>query len=161
VKARQRPGRAGRVGDGKPRRQAEFFFEPVRQIGNEPFLATEQMRGAFDVEEKTIGAIRLPPGRGGRRIARRPQRQTAQRSLIGGGLDDARLQLARFRARVGQRLAKREPCGLCSLVQGGDARPSGSGNSKDERPVRRDGFLRRMFRLRHEKTQDWPARQPD
>jgi len=112
VKARQRPGRAGRVGDGKPRRQTEIIFKPVRQIGNESFLTAEQMRGAFDIEEKAVRAIRLAPNllaqwRGGRRIARRPQCQTAQRVIIGGGIDGAHLQVARFCARVGQRLAQR------------------------------------------------------
>ena len=136
MKPRQRPGRAGRIGDGKPRRQAEIIFEPVRQIGHEPFLAAEQMRGAFDVEEKTVGAVLGIPGRGGRRIARRPQRQTAQRGIIGGGIDGARLQLARFGARVGQRLAEHKTCGLCRLVQGGEARPSGGGHGKDEWPFR-------------------------
>ena len=94
------------------------------------------MRGAFDVEEKTVGAVLLAPGRGGRRIARRPQRQAAQRGVIGGGIDGARLQLARFRARVGQRLAEHKTRGLRRLVQGGDARPSGGGHGKHERPFR-------------------------
>ena len=72
MKARQRPGRAGRGGDGKPRRQAETFFKPGRKIGEQFLLAAEQMRGAFDVEEKTVGAVFLAPRRSGRRIARRP-----------------------------------------------------------------------------------------
>ncbi|MGB6539696.1 MAG: hypothetical protein WBF03_02330 [Xanthobacteraceae bacterium] len=60
MEARQRPGGAGRVGDGKPRRQAEIF-EPRMKIGDESFLAAEKMRGAFDVEEKTVGAVLLAP----------------------------------------------------------------------------------------------------
>ncbi len=161
MKTRQRPGRAGRVGDGKPRRQAEIFFEPGRKIGEQSLLAAEQMRGAFDVEEKTVGAVLLIPGRGGRRIARRPQRQAAQRGVIGGGIDGAHLQKSGFRARVGQRLAEREPCGFCRLVQGGDARPAGGGHGKNERPVRINRLVGGIFRLRCEKTQDRPARQPD
>ena len=74
MKARQRPGGAGRVGDGKPGRQTEISFEPEGKIGEQLFLAAEEMRGAFDVEEKPVGAVLLVPGGSGRRIARRPQR---------------------------------------------------------------------------------------
>ena len=166
MKARQRPGRAGRIGDGKPRRQAEIFFEPGGKIGDEALLAAEQMRGAFDVEEKTVGAVLLAPdilaqGRGGRRIARRPQRQAPQRGVIGGCIDGAHLQGSGFRPRVGQRLAAREPRGFGRLVQGGDARSAGGGNGEDERPVRINRLAGRIFRLRCEKAQDRPARQPD
>ena len=73
--------------------------------------------------------------RGGRRIARRPQSKAPQRGIIGGGIDGAHLQKARFRPRVGQRLAGRKARGLGRLVQGGDARSPGGGNGKDERPV--------------------------
>ena len=31
------------------------------KIGDESFLAAEKMRGAFDVEEKTVGAVLLAP----------------------------------------------------------------------------------------------------
>ena len=57
LKTRQRPCRAGRSSDGKPCRQSEAFFEPERKIGQQRRLAAEQMRGAFDVEEKTVGAV--------------------------------------------------------------------------------------------------------
>ena len=75
VKARQRPGRAGRVGDGEPRRQAEIFSQSCGKIGEQLLLAAEQMRRAGDVEEKTVGAVVLVPRRDGRRVARRPQGQ--------------------------------------------------------------------------------------
>ena len=106
------------------------------KIGDELFLAAEKMRGAFDVEEKTVGAVLLAPRGGGRRIARRPQRQATQRGVIGGGIDGAHLQHAGFRPRVGQWLADREPSRFRRLVQGGDARPAAGGNGEDERLVR-------------------------
>ena len=55
-------------------------------------LAAEEMRGAFDVEEKTVGAVLLAPGRGGGRIARGPKRHAPQRGAVGGGVDGAHLQ---------------------------------------------------------------------
>ena len=139
VKARQRPGRAGRSGDGKPRRQAEMA-EPGGKIGDELLLAAEQMRRAFDVEEKTVGAVVSSKfqRRSGRRVARRPQGEPAQRGIVGGGIDGAHLQNARFRPRVGQGFADRKSGLLRRLVQGGDARTAGAGNGKDERPVRID-----------------------
>ena len=140
------------------------FFQPRGKIGDEALLAAEQMRRAFDVEEKTVGAVLLVPRRGGRRIARRPQRKPAQRRIVGGGVDGAHLQKSRFRPRIGQRLAGRKTCGFRRFVQGGDARPAGSGHGQDERPVRRNGFLRgvlRGFCLRREHAQDRPAWQPN
>ena len=61
VKARQRPGRAWRVGDGKPRRQPEIFLQSCSKIGEQFLLAAEQMGGACDVEEKTVGAVVFVP----------------------------------------------------------------------------------------------------
>ena len=109
MKARQRPGGAGRVGDGEPRRQAEIFFEPRRKIGDELFLAAEKMRGAFDVEEKTVGAVLLAPRRrrsaysasptapGG--AARRHRRRHRWRAPAACRLSRARRPMAR-RARA-------------------------------------------------------------
>ena len=92
---------------GKPRRQAEILFQPERKIGQQSLLAAEEMRGAFDVEEKTVGAVFLSPGRSGRRVARRPERQPPQRRVIGGAIDRAGLHLAGFGARIGERFAER------------------------------------------------------
>ena len=68
---RQGPGHAGRIGNGKPRRQSEPV-KPAGKIGKQAFLAAEQMRGAFDIEKKPVGAVFLGPWRCGRRVARRP-----------------------------------------------------------------------------------------
>ena len=136
MKARQRPGRARRVGDGKPRRQPEIFLQSCSKIGEQFLLAAEQMRCARDVEEKTVGAIVLAPRRSGRRVARRPQGQAPQRGIVGGGIGVAHLQKFRFGPGVGQQVAGREPRGLGRLVQGGDARAAWCDNDKDERTVR-------------------------
>ncbi len=85
----------------KPCRQAEIPFQPQRKIGQQSLLAAEEMRGAFDVEEKTVGAVFfapkiLAPRRSGRRIARRPEREAAQRGVIGGGIDRAGLHAGRL-----------------------------------------------------------------
>ena len=160
MKARQRPGRAGGGGDGEPSRQAETF-QPGRKVGDEPFLAAEQVRCALDVEEKSVGAVFRTPRRSRRRIARRPQRQMPQRGGIGGSIGCAHLQMACLGARICQRLAEYEALGFGRFVQGGKARPAGRGKDKDERTF---GINRRAagdFRLRGEKTQDRPARQPD
>jgi hypothetical protein len=166
MKARQRPGHAGRVGNRKPRRQAEILRKPQGQIGEQFFFAAEKMRRPFDIEEQAVGAVLFAPGRGGRRVARRPQREAAERCVIGCGIDRARLHAAGFGARVRQRLAERKPRGLGRFVQRGDARSARSGNGKHKRFVRINrrggGMVRaRLFRLRCEKSQDRPARQPD
>ena len=62
MKPRQRPCGAGRIGDGKPCRQTEVSFQPESKIGEKFFLAAEEMRGAFDVEEKAVGAVLFAPG---------------------------------------------------------------------------------------------------
>ena len=62
MKPRQRPCGAGCIGDGKSCRQAEVSFKPESKIGQELFLAAEEMRGAFDVEKKAIGTILFAPG---------------------------------------------------------------------------------------------------
>ena len=108
MEARQRPGGAGCVGDGDPRRHAEIFFQPGRQIGKQRFLAAKQMRGSLDVEEKTVGAVFRAPRRSGRRITRRPQRQPAQRGIVGCAIKGVDLQVAGLGARIGQRLAEYE-----------------------------------------------------
>ncbi len=136
MKARQRPGRARRVGDGKPRRQPEIFSQSCGKIGEQLLLAAEQMRCARDVEEKTVGAIVLAPRRSGRRIARRPQRQAPQRGIVGDGIGVAHLRKFRFGPGVGQQVADRKPRGLRRFVQGGDARAARCDNDKDERTVR-------------------------
>ena len=136
VKARQRPGRARRVGDGKPRRQREIFSQSCSKIGEQLFLAAEQMRRAGDIEEKTVGAIGFVPRRGSRRVARRPQRQAPQRGIVGGGIGVAHLQKFRFGPGVGQQVAGREAGGLRRRVQGGDARAACRNDSEDERTVR-------------------------
>ncbi len=101
-------------------------------------------------------------GRGGRRVARRPQRQAAQRGIVGSGIDGAHLQKTRFRPRVGQWLADRKARVLRRLVQGGDARAAGAGNGKDERPVRIDRACRKeSIACAARKRMDRPARQPD
>jgi hypothetical protein len=66
-----------------------------------------------------------------------------------------------FRPRVGQQVADREPFRLGRDVQGGDARPAGGIDGEDERPtgINRLAFAR--SRLRREKAQDRPPRQPD
>jgi hypothetical protein len=56
------------------------------------------MRRAFDIEEKSVGAVLRAPNisaqwRSGRRIARRPERQPPQRGVIGGFVDLAGLQI--------------------------------------------------------------------
>ena len=169
MKARGRPGGARRVGHRKPRRQTETV-KPFGKIGDEAFLAAEQMRGAFDVEEKTVGAVVFAPKipaqwRGGRRVTRRPQSEPPQRGIVGSGIHRAHLQKTRFRPRIGHGLADRKSRRLRRLVQGGDARASGAGNGKDERPVRLDRLVCKPVwktdRLRREKPIDRPARQPD
>ena len=90
-----RPRRAWRQRRAAPAGR-NFFPAGQKDRRCSAFLAAEQMRGAFDVEEKTVGAVLLAPirtGRGGRRIARRPQRQAAQRGIVGGGIDGAHLQV--------------------------------------------------------------------
>ena len=136
MKARQRPGRAWRVGDGKPRRQPEIFLQSCGKIGEQLLLAAEQMGGACDVEEKTVGAVVFVPRRGGRRVARRPQRQAPQRGIVGGGIGVAHLQKFRFGPGVGQQVAGREAQNLGRRVQGGDARAACGNDSEDERTVR-------------------------
>ena len=42
-------------------RQAEILFQPAGKIGQQSFLATEEMCGAGNVEEKTIGTVFLAP----------------------------------------------------------------------------------------------------
>ena len=101
MKVRQRPGRAGRCGDRKPRRQAEVF-QPQGKVGDQLLLAAEQMRRAFDVEEETIRAVVFVPRRSGRRVARRPQGDAAQRGIVGRGIDGAHLQPIGLGPRIGQ-----------------------------------------------------------
>jgi hypothetical protein len=66
-----------------------------------------------------------------------------------------------LRPRVGERRAELKARRFRRFVQGGDARSAGGGHGEHEREVRRDGFFRRLVRLRREKAQDRPARQPD
>ncbi len=132
MKARGRPGGARRVGHRKPRREPETA-QPCGEVGDQAFLAAEQMAGTFDVEENTIGAVVLAPKvsaqrRGGWRVACRPQCQAAQCGIVGGGIHRAHLQKIRFRPRVGQRFADGKPGRLRRFVQGGDARAAGAGN---------------------------------
>src|SRR4029077_3327034 len=141
VKARQRPGRAGRIGDGKARRQPEIFSQFCSKVGEQSLLAAEQMGGAGDVEEKTVGAVGFVPNlpaqwRGGRRVTRRPQGEPSQRRIVGGGIGVAHLQKSRFGPRIGQQVAGRRARGLRRRVQGGDARAARAGNGQDERTVR-------------------------
>ena len=145
VKARQRPGRAGRSGDGKPRRQAEISFKPRGKIGDELLLAAEQMRGAFDVEEKTVGAVFLAPGRGGRRVARRPQRQPAQRGIVGGGIDGAHLQQNRFRPRVGQGSPSRNPAASAASFKAAMRRPPAPATARTNGRSGSTGLSARFF----------------
>src|ERR1700722_7488761 len=105
MKMRQRPGRAGRAGNRDPRGEAKVFPKPRGEVGNQLFLAAEQMTGAFDVKEKSVGAIVIVPRRGGRRVARRPQSQLAQSSVVGRGFGRAHLQESRFSTRIGKRFA--------------------------------------------------------
>jgi len=165
-KARQCPGRAGRVGDRKPGRQAEILFQTQGQIGEQLLFAAEKMRRAFDIEKETIGAVSFAPRRSGRRVTRRPQREAAECGVIGGGVDRAGLHLAGFGARVRQRLAERKPRGFGCFIERGDARSARAGDGEHERRVRinrRGGRMvrARLFRLCCEKSQDRPARQPD
>ena len=160
MKARQRPGRAGRGGDGDPRRQTEIL-QQGSEVGQQFCLAAEQMRGALDVEEKTVGAVLRVPGRRGRRIARRPQRQAAQRGVVVGRFDGVHLQVARFRACIGQRLAGHKPRGFGRRVQGGDARTLAAAIDQNKRPVRINRLAGWIFRLRRQETQNRPARQPN
>ncbi len=110
------------------------------------------MRGTFNVEEKTVAPVFPAPGRGGRRVARRPQRQTVQRARIGRFVERARLQVVGFRPRVSQRLAEHQFRRLGRFVHGGDARSADSSHDKNERPIRLDGFFQWLFRLRGEKA---------
>ena len=75
--AGHRPGCPGRIGNGE-RGQRDRRREPPVEIGQQPRLAAEQVRAARDVEEQAVGAARLVPGRGDRRIAQAPQRELAQ-----------------------------------------------------------------------------------
>ena len=160
MKVRQRPGRAGRCGDRKPRRQAEIF-QPRGKIGDQFVFAAEQMRRAFDVEEETVGAVLFTPRRGGRRVARRPQGDAAQRGIVGCGIDCAHLQPVGFGPRIGQGFADRKACGFRRLVQGGDVQAAARSNGEDEGPVRIDRLVCRGERLRREKARDRPVRQPN
>ena len=135
MEAGERPGRSGRIGDGEPRRQAETI-EPVRKIGEQRLLAAEEMRGAGDVEKKAVRAVLLAPGRDGRRVARRPQRQAPQRGSVGGGIGGAHLQHAGLGARIGHLIADHQPFRFGRRVQGGDARPAGGIDGEDERLFR-------------------------
>ena len=54
------------------------MLKPGCKVGDEHLLAAEEMRCAFDVEEKTVGTVLFAPGRGGGCIARGPQRQAPQ-----------------------------------------------------------------------------------
>ena len=165
-KTRQRPGRAGGVGDREPGRQAEILRQSAGQISEQLIFAAEEMRRTRDIEKQAVGAFGFAPRRGGRRVARRPQPQTAERNIVGGGIDRAGLQLAGFGACVGQRLADRKARCLGGFVQRGDARSARAGDGKNERFARinrrmRAGRIARLFRLCGEKAQNRPARQPD
>ena len=85
-------------------------LQPRGEVGEQAFLAAEQMAGTFDVEEKTIGAVLLAKSEKARRwrVARRPQGQAAQCRIVGGGIHRAHLQKIGFRPRVGQRFAERK-----------------------------------------------------
>ena len=74
--ARERPAGAGRIGERKPRRQAEAR-KPAAQIGHERRLAVEEMARAGDIEEEPVGAVVLIPGANRGRVARCPEREAA------------------------------------------------------------------------------------
>lgn len=158
MKTRQGPGRAGRLGDGEPRRQPKTM-EPMGQIGQQHLLAAEQMGGTRDIEEEAVGAVLRPPRRDGRRIPRRPQRQAAQGGRVGNRIDGADLQGPGFRAGVGEQVAGQESAFFGRRVHGSDAGPAGRIDGEDERLLRVDRLRRAC--LRCEIAQDRPARQPD
>ncbi len=107
------------------------------------------------------------PRRSGRRVARRPQRQPAQRGIVGGGIDGAHLQKTRFRPRVGQRLADRQappppPPRSRRRCAGRRRRQRQGRTAGQDRPACRICWLVcGIDRLRREKALDRPARQPN
>ena len=71
--ARQAPGRQRGIGHGQPRRQAPGS-KAVRQILQQAFLATKEMRAARDVQQETC---RAPQGHGRAGRVQRHQRRVA------------------------------------------------------------------------------------
>ena len=128
---RQRPGRAGRIGDGEPRRQAEMI-ESMREIGEQFLFAAEQMRRAGDIEKESIRAVLFAPERDSGRVARCPQCKTPQGGIVGGRIDGTNLQHRTFRPRVGELVANHQSLFLRRHIQGGDARSAGSIGGEDE-----------------------------
>ena len=115
----QRPGRAGRVGEGQPHGQAEAF-ERAPQRRHQRFLAAEETGAAGDVEEKRVGAV----GHDARGEAVGPAREALQREGVGGGVGGADDHAGHDGAPVGQGHA------------GGEAGPRGAGVGRvDDQPV--------------------------
>ena len=101
MKARQRPGRAGRVGDGKPRRQAEIFFQPRRK----------DRRAAFPRRRTDARRLRCR----GKNRRRRSPRPRARRSAYSasptapGGAARRRRRRHRWRAPATIPLSRAHP----------------------------------------------------
>src|SRR6202011_6232998 len=98
------------------------------------------------------GAVLLVPGRGGGRVARRPQGKPPQRRIVGGRIGGAHLQVLGLGARIRERLADFDSFRLGGCVQGGDARRARHIGGEDERPRRINRLAGR--RGRGEKAQD-------
>ena len=165
MEVRQRPGRTGGRRDRKPRRQAEIA-QPFGKVGDQSVFAAEQMCRAFDVEEETVAAVlvvpEIPaPWRRGRRIARRPQRDAAQRRIVGRGIERVHLKPFRLGAGVGEWFPDRKALRFRRRVQGGDMQAAARRDNKDEGPLRIHRLVCRSERLSGEKARDRPARQPD
>ena len=67
------------------------------------------MRGACDVEEKSIRAISLSPQRYSRRVARGPERKLAQSHIARCRVNVIHLQQVDFGAGVGDFFANAQP----------------------------------------------------
>ena len=132
---RERPAGAGRIGERKPRRQAEAC-KAATQIGDQRRLAAEEMAGARDVEEEPVGAVLLIPGAGRGRVAGCPERETVERRGIGLWIEIAHLQPARLRPRVGDPFSCGDALGASGLVESRDLGAAGGVERENEGPGR-------------------------
>ena len=125
------PGRAGGIGDGEARGEAEGG-EAAVEIGDQPRLAAEQVGCAGDVDEQAVGAARLVPRSHDGRIAQAPQGEPAQGLGIGGRIGLARCEIEHLGAGVGDEVARAEAALPGGAVERDDARPSGAGGDEGE-----------------------------
>jgi hypothetical protein len=124
---RQRPGRAGGVGDRRPGRHAPAG-QARDQVDQHGRLPAPQVVGPCDVEEEAVVAV----DRHGRREPHAPVAQGLQCGAVGGRVVVGGVEVGRQRQGVGGLLAGGEAQGLGALVDGGEAAGSAFGDEESE-----------------------------